>query len=238
MSDTKRGDRVRVVIAGNIYTKRALVKRFLADDGFRVVAEAATRPELGAALDSTDPDAVVVDDGLLADDAAIAAIRRKVPSAKIVVFTSGPAQKPMGADGYLEKGVGLATLTALLVRLCSDPTVSMSTVPLAGVVDRAAESPAGPTSPEPSSERDSERRAPRSAPQRSGSEPCSSSSWPPRCSPAAVRPRSGPRERTPPAALSSATALPPSSSRRMTSGSSAIPSRAAPTCLRAPTRNR
>jgi CheY-like chemotaxis protein len=161
MSDTERGDRVRVVIAGNIYTKRALVKRFLADDGFRVVAEPATRPELSAALESTDPDAVVIDDGLLADDAGIAAIRRKIPSARIVVFTSGPEQKPKGADGYLEKGVGLATLTALLGRLCSDPTVSMNTMPLAGVGARSAESPAGPTFPRASSEKAHE--APRSA---------------------------------------------------------------------------
>ena len=161
MGDTKRGDRVRVVIAGTIYTKRELVKRFLADDGFRVVAEAATRPELGAALEWTDPDAVVVDDGLLAGDAGISAIRRKIPSAKIVVFTSGPEQKPTGADGYLEKGVGLAALTALLGRLCSDPTVPTQAVPLAGVGALAAASPADPPSAEASSER--ERPSPRSA---------------------------------------------------------------------------
>ena len=80
MSEGKGGDRVRVAIAGNIYAKRALVKRFLEDDGFRVVAEAETRPELSAALETSDPDAVVVDADLLAaDEAAIAAIRRKAP---------------------------------------------------------------------------------------------------------------------------------------------------------------
>lgn len=127
------GGRVRVVIAGNIYTKRSLVKRFLEDDGFYVVAEAMTRPELGAALDATDPDALVVDEELLGPGGAgIAAIRRRVPGAKIVVFTSGLEERPEGADGYLEKGVGLATLTAMLGRLCSEPTIPMEAALLAG----------------------------------------------------------------------------------------------------------
>lgn len=145
MSRRNTGDRVRVVIAGNIYTKRALVKRFLEDDGFGVVAEAKTRPELGAALDTTEPDAVVVDaDLLMSGAAAIADIRRKAPGARIVVFTTGPEEEPKGADGYLEKGVGLAVLTALLGRLCSEPTTPLGPVSIVGEAAPPAATSPGP----------------------------------------------------------------------------------------------
>ena len=123
MSERVPGERVRVVIAGNIYAKRALVKRFLEDDGFDVAAEAMSRSELFAALRLHDPDAVVVDDDLIGGD--IAAIREIVPDTRIVVFTSGrpePSRVSAGADGYLEKGVGLASLTAMLQALVIEPT--------------------------------------------------------------------------------------------------------------------
>jgi CheY-like chemotaxis protein len=124
MRERTAGDRIRVAIAGTIYAKRALVRRFLEDDGFAVVAEANDRDELFSALRSQEPDAVVLDDDIA--DWDIEDIRRASPDAKIVVFTSGSPGGPgvpAGADGYLQKGVGLGTLTLLLRELLAEPVV-------------------------------------------------------------------------------------------------------------------
>lgn len=118
------GDRIRVAIAGTIYAKRALVRRFLEDDGFAVVAEANDREELFSALRSEEPDAVVLDDDIA--DWDVAEIRQASPDAKIVLFTSGTPGAPgvpAGADGYLQKGVGLSSLTLLLRELLAEPVV-------------------------------------------------------------------------------------------------------------------
>ncbi len=114
--------RIRVLIAGNIYVKRALVSRFLEDDGYEVVGEATTGEELLPAIRLGRPDAIVVDDELVPGE-TLGRIRREAPDAKVVVFTSatpGEGWVPPGADGYLEKGVGLAALTATLGRLFSE----------------------------------------------------------------------------------------------------------------------
>jgi hypothetical protein len=122
MRERTAGDRIRVAIAGTIYAKRALVRRFLEDDGFAVVAEANDREGLFSALQSEEPDAVVLGDDIA--DWDIEEIRRASPDAKIVLFTSGsPGQSggPGAADGYLQKGVGLGALTLLLRDLLSEP---------------------------------------------------------------------------------------------------------------------
>ena len=114
-------ERIRVFIAGDIYPKRGLVRRFLEDDGYDVVGTAASQKAMVARIRAGEPDAVVVDGDLLVAGAAggtLARIREAVPDAKVIVFTGGPAangpRAPSGADGYLEKGVGLSALTALL----------------------------------------------------------------------------------------------------------------------------
>ena len=53
MRERTAGDRVRVAIAGTIYAKRALVRRFLEDDGFAVVAAAKDPEGLFSALRSS-----------------------------------------------------------------------------------------------------------------------------------------------------------------------------------------
>ncbi|MEX0743239.1 MAG: response regulator [Actinomycetota bacterium] len=114
--------RIRVFVAGTIHLNRTLVRRFLEDDGYEVVGEEPTRENLVAAIRRSEPDAVVVDQDLLGRG-MMARVRRAAPDARIIVFTAGPtthATTPRGADGYLEKGVGLAALTALLVRLFAD----------------------------------------------------------------------------------------------------------------------
>lgn len=122
MTGRVSGERIRVAIAGNIYAKRALVRRFLEDDGFAVAAEARDREGLFAALRSQEPDAVVLDDDLAPWD--FGEIRQAAPDAKIVLFTSGAPDAPRvpaGADGYLQKGVGLGHLTLLLRELLAKP---------------------------------------------------------------------------------------------------------------------
>lgn len=122
MTGRVSGERIRVAIAGNIYAKRALVRRFLEDDGFAVAAEARDQEGLFAALRSQEPDAVVLDDDLAPWD--LGEIRQAAPDAKIVLFTSGApdaSRVPAGADGYLQKGVGLGHLTLLLRELLAEP---------------------------------------------------------------------------------------------------------------------
>jgi len=122
MRERTAGDRIRVAIAGTIYAKRALVRRFLEDDGFAVVAEANDQEGLFSALRSEEPDAVVLDDDIA--DWDVQEIRRASPDAKIVLFTSGSPSEPGvpgAADGYLQKGVGLGALTLLLRELLTEP---------------------------------------------------------------------------------------------------------------------
>jgi hypothetical protein len=121
MRERTAGDRIRVAIAGTIYAKRALVRRFLEDDGFDVVAEANDPEALFPALRSEEPDAVVLDEDIA--DWDVGEIRRASPDAKIVLFTSGiPGEREApGADGYLQKGVGLGALTSLLRELLAEP---------------------------------------------------------------------------------------------------------------------
>src|SRR6266508_4334819 len=122
MRERTAGDRIRVAIAGTIYAKRALVRRFLEDDGFAVVAEANDPEGLFSALRSEEPDAVVLDDDIA--DWDVEEIRRASPDAKIVLFTSespGEPGVPGAADGYLQKGVGLGALTSLLRELLAEP---------------------------------------------------------------------------------------------------------------------
>ncbi len=119
-------DRIRVLIAGNVYVKRALVRRFLEDDGYEVVGDAMAADAVLPALRAGRPDAIVLDEDLTRQGAPIAAIRETAPDVKVVVFTAsapGAGAPPPGADGYLDKGVGLAALTALLGRLFAEPTV-------------------------------------------------------------------------------------------------------------------
>ena len=118
-------DKTRVVIAGNIYDKLALVRRFLEEDGYEVVGVASKRQDVIHAVQQGRPDAVVIDEELIDEGlvGTLLRIRAAQPRAKVVVFTSGPPIQetaPKGADGYLEKGTGLAVLTSMLDRLLAD----------------------------------------------------------------------------------------------------------------------
>src|SRR4030067_593321 len=74
------------------------------------------------------------------DGRSIAEIREAAPDVRVVVFTataSGEGAPPPGADGYLDKGIGLSALTALLGRLFAEPTVPVEPL-LVGVRAGAA----------------------------------------------------------------------------------------------------
>jgi DNA-binding NarL/FixJ family response regulator len=124
---------VKVLIAGDIYAKLALVRRFLEDDGYEVVGDAGTKQDVIRAVQAGRPDVVVIDEEFIDGGpvGTIPRIRSAQPGAKIVVFTSGPPVEetaPHGADGYLEKGAPLGALTSMLGRLFADRTAPIDAV--------------------------------------------------------------------------------------------------------------
>ena len=96
---------------------RSLVRPFLEDDGYEVVAEPLTRDEILPALNAQHPDAVVMDDRLLSsrgNGKLLRKIRRAAPEAKVVVVSSA-AGRPKGApgvDAYLESRMSLAAASS------------------------------------------------------------------------------------------------------------------------------
>ena len=53
--------RIRVLVAGDVYVNRSLVRPFLEDDGYEVVGEPLTRDEALTAVGAQQPDAVVIE---------------------------------------------------------------------------------------------------------------------------------------------------------------------------------
>jgi CheY-like chemotaxis protein len=155
-------NRIRVLIAGNVYVKRALVRRSLEGDGYEVVGDVMAADAVVPAIRAGRPDAIVLDEDLTAQGAGIASIRAAAPGVRVIVFTSavpGAGAPPLGADGYLDKGVGLAALTALLGQLFAEPTVPLE--PLLVVAGLGAAAATGDT-PEGSMD-DAQRIEPRPA---------------------------------------------------------------------------
>ena len=116
--------RIRVLIAGDIYADRALVRLFLEDDGYEVAAQTYERADVMPKVIGLQPDAVVVTEALLAGrrpERSLRRIRRAAPDAKLVVVTPTPAAAAFAvADATLESGLSLAALTALLGRLFAE----------------------------------------------------------------------------------------------------------------------
>ena len=111
--------RIRVLVAGDIYVNRSLVRPFLEDDGYEVVGEPLTRDEALTAVGAQQLDAVVIDDRLLSsrgNGKLLHKVRRAAPEAKVVVISSagGRPKGVAGVDAYLERGMSLAALSAIL----------------------------------------------------------------------------------------------------------------------------
>ncbi|HZD79333.1 MAG TPA: hypothetical protein VE646_04750 [Actinomycetota bacterium] len=121
MSDPAR-ERIRVAIAGRIYRRPTLVRRFLEDDGFDVVDISSTLEGTLAALAEQEPDAVVVGEGMSED---LANLRSAAPEARIVVMGGAGSPGPI-ADAHLPRGAALARLTAALRAQFDRPEVAPS----------------------------------------------------------------------------------------------------------------
>ncbi|MEX2273975.1 MAG: hypothetical protein WEA10_00200, partial [Actinomycetota bacterium] len=112
---------LRVVIAADSAMHRDIVRFFLNEDGFEIVGDAARAEDAAWMAAKFGADAVILQETIAADEAqeAIHRLRTEAPATAIVVFTpegsSGPANSAaLGADAYLEEGVGLVDLALLL----------------------------------------------------------------------------------------------------------------------------
>jgi CheY-like chemotaxis protein len=152
--------RIRVLVAGDICANRALVRPFLQDDGYEVVAQAYDRAHVLPRVIRWQPDAVVIHESMLPtrrSRKALDRIRRAAPEAKLVVVASDPAaDRFASADATSEAGLSLAALSALLRRLFAQepsgavpPAGEDGTVVGAGALVGASRSPNGSSRNEP-----------------------------------------------------------------------------------------
>jgi hypothetical protein len=94
-----REPRVRVLVGEGQPARRGLFRFVLENEGYEVVAEAASTMELAQQLAIQRPDVVVLDDGI--DATAVGMMREVLPSAKLIlVWPRGVAA--VGADARLE----------------------------------------------------------------------------------------------------------------------------------------
>lgn len=116
--------RIRVLVAGDIYVNPSLVRPFLEDDGYEVVADGLERAAVLPAVSGLQPDAVVIDDRLLSgrrNGKLLGKVRRAAPDAKVVLVTAGTERVGSdGVDASLEKGTSLAALSLVLGRLFAE----------------------------------------------------------------------------------------------------------------------
>lgn len=117
----------RVVIADDTPDIRMLLRWSLEpDDRFEIVGEAANGAEALALLNENEVDAILLDLAMPVMDGlqAIPRIKSESPHTRIVVL-SGFDEESMagealsrGADVYLEKGVAVAEVAAVLADMC------------------------------------------------------------------------------------------------------------------------
>jgi CheY-like chemotaxis protein len=135
--------RIRVLVAGDIYVNRSLVRPFLEDDGYEVVGEPLARDDVLPAVQGRHPDALVIDDRLLSsrgNGRLLHKIRRAAPEAKVVIVTSaaGRPKGVPGVDAYMEHGMSLAALSATLGHLfAAEPEAALAGVGAAAEVRTA-----------------------------------------------------------------------------------------------------
>lgn len=110
---------ISVVVAGDVYANPSLVRPFLEDDGYRVDAEVFDGAELLPAVSGAMPDAVVVNEDLLAHRPHVLEdIRLVTPETKVLVVGAAPVGNGSAEpDAYLEPGASLATMSVTLGRL-------------------------------------------------------------------------------------------------------------------------
>lgn len=129
--------RIRVLVAGDIGLNRSLVRPFLEDDGYDVVAETFVCEDVLPCVTRIQPGAVVIDDRLLGrrNGRLLQKVRRAAPDATVIPFTARGARAPDPLGGRCAAravGKGLAALSVLLGRLfaqAGSPTARLGTEP-------------------------------------------------------------------------------------------------------------
>jgi DNA-binding NarL/FixJ family response regulator len=116
----------RVLIADDVANMRQLVRFCLDEDRFDIVGEAADGAEAVRLAREHEPDAIILDLSMPVMDGlqVIEEVRRHLPKTRILVlsgFASSTLSEQalaLGADAYLEKGVGFDELQDILTGLC------------------------------------------------------------------------------------------------------------------------
>lgn len=142
-----RRSTIRVLVADEKHHARTLIRRLVEnDERFTVVAEASSWPETIERIDTSRPDAVILDGGLPGMEGldAIPVIVGRSPEARILAMT-GPQTpscdelKERGAHGCVpsESGVGelLQRLEDLFPELPPTPAIKSPPVPMHSSVD-------------------------------------------------------------------------------------------------------
>jgi DNA-binding NarL/FixJ family response regulator len=116
-----------VLIADDVFDMRFLLRQRLEECGGQVIGEATDAEEAFALAVRLRPQVVVSDLFLSAGDPAsyVRRFREGLPSACIILMSASPPDAPgvakavaAGADGYLDKGEGFATMAARILELC------------------------------------------------------------------------------------------------------------------------
>ncbi|GAA0972378.1 Chemotaxis protein CheY [Nocardioides aquaticus] len=144
----------RVVVIDDTDDLRQLLSLALTRGGFEIVAEAGDGRAGIETVREHRPDVVLLDLAMPVMDGieALPAIRRLVPTAKIIVLSGFGAQQmsaravAVGADGYVQKGAPLPSILDYVRTVCAAPAGrsgrALSVVPDATAVDSDRVEPA------------------------------------------------------------------------------------------------
>jgi hypothetical protein len=106
--------RVRVMVGEGQTARKGLLRFVLENEGYDVVAEAASTLELAQRLAIHRPDVVVLDDGI--DASAVGMMREVLPSAKVIlVWPRGVTA--VGSDARLEPSEVMTSLGSTVARV-------------------------------------------------------------------------------------------------------------------------
>jgi len=139
---------LRVLVAAPQPLHRELVRFFLEEAGCQVVALVASAEDAISLVTSKRPDAVILDESLVAMVGAgfIQRVRQGSTSTKIVVVTPQPERSwsglSRGADAFVEEWIGIQELGIVLQRLCRGAPVPVQPARVQAKRATAGSSPA------------------------------------------------------------------------------------------------
>src|SRR5712691_9893142 len=140
--------RVRVMVGEGQTARKGLFRFVLENEGYDVVAEAASTLELAQQVAIHRPDVVVLDDGI--DASAVGMMREVLPSAKVIlVWPRGVTA--VGSDARLEPSEVMTSLGSTVARVMGRGSVIAPPRPRIGppgvIVVPEPEEPKGPGEP-------------------------------------------------------------------------------------------